>query len=91
MTARQFNNSTAKPPHWYAKWDARALAEGWLLSADDRIERDDDAPPGGRRFSSDNAALAHVKREARKGSLMHQTALWYHEASAAGYAPEKRA
>lgn len=62
-------------PRWYAKWDARALAEGWLLSECDFIERDDSNP----RFADDNGALEHVRREARKGSPMHATALYYHE------------
>jgi hypothetical protein len=73
-----FNNSTAREPKWVPRWDALNLAEGWLLSAADRIERDDDQDT----FKNDRQALAFVEAHAKLGSTRHATALWYHRRSA---------
>lgn len=65
---------------WPHYWDQLCLDEGWLLSAADKIEADDDNPRFKRKgVSRDDLALAFVKREAKKGSERHKTALWYHE------------
>lgn len=48
-------------------------AEGWFLSDDVRIVRDDAAAI----FADDEAAEAHVRRCAEAGSGVHIRALWF--------------
>lgn len=76
-----------KPLPWLSNYDARALKEGWLLSADRIIERDDDNP----RFKDDDAAYTYVTLRAMHGSRMHRAALDQHTGDAAKWANQKNA
>lgn len=61
-------------PNFKDEWTKRALREGWLVSADCHIERDDDNP----RFKDDDEAFKFVAMSARAGSRMHLVALVNH-------------
>ena len=63
---------------------AAAIAEGWTLAACGRREdgrplvqlhRLDDPPDGPAPFAQDHDVWAHVVRQARSGSRLHQDAL----------------
>lgn len=54
-----------------------AEKEGWAIFNGCEIQRDDEL----KFFVNDDAAIAHVRTLADRGSYLHATALTYHNAS----------